>query len=46
MFKSMPGQADQYEGIQVYKIKGDELEGPFVLFDGKDLGHEKLKKLK
>ncbi len=44
-FKNTPGQADEYQGLQIYTIKGDTLEGPFV-FIGKNLvGAEKLIKV-
>jgi len=44
VFKSMPGQADHYEGLQMYNIKGDILEGSYIMFDSKDIGFEKIKR--
>jgi len=44
VFKSIPSQELQYEGLEVLKIKGDSLEGPYVLFGEKKLGFERMKK--
>lgn len=43
-FMSSPAQEESYSGLQVYKIKGDTLEGPFVLLGDKKVGFERMKK--
>jgi len=46
IFKNASGQDEEYEGVQVYRIKGDILEGPFVLLNKNLVGNEKLVKQK
>jgi len=46
VFKSGPDEKETYEGVQLYKIKGDTLEGPFVLYGETTLGQETLKRTK
>lgn len=44
VFKSAPGQQTKDEGVQVYKIGKESLEGPFVLLGQNLAGKEKLQK--
>lgn len=44
IFKNAPGQQEEYEGVQVYRIKSDILEGPFVVLNENLVGNEKLVK--
>lgn len=45
VFKTPPGEREIEEGLQLYTIEGDTLEGPFVLLNKNLIGHEKLEKV-
>jgi hypothetical protein len=44
IFKSVKGENASDEGVQVYKINNDTLEGPYVLLGQNLVGTEKMKK--
>jgi len=44
VFRSLPGETNQENGLQIYKINDDSLEGPFVFLDKNLTGTEKLQK--
>jgi hypothetical protein len=44
IFKNAEGEKSSDEGVQVYKVKNDILEGPYVLLGQNLVGTEKLKK--
>ena len=44
VFRDLPSENASEEGVQIYKITDDSLEGPFVLADKNLIGTEKLTK--
>jgi len=44
VFRNLPSEDAPEDGLQVYKITKDTLEGPYVQLDKSLLGYEKLQK--